>query len=129
MIKEPLLRDIHSEGRAESNLLLPGTVQVVEIEIVDREVPRRGGDCQISAPVTGSTAAITEHGRKFGGVTVENPFLEESALSWAKHREVALENPAELARRVSTRQNVATAETPASCPCKAASETVLPRDT
>ena len=37
MIKEPLLRDIHPEGRAESNLLLPGTVQVVEIEIVDWE--------------------------------------------------------------------------------------------
>jgi hypothetical protein len=48
-------------------------------------------------------------------------------LSWAKHREV--EDPAELGRRISTRQNVATAEIPASCPCKAASETVLPRDT
>src|ERR1700733_4401839 len=37
MIKEPLLRDIHPEGRAESNLLLLSTVQVVEIEIVDWE--------------------------------------------------------------------------------------------
>jgi hypothetical protein len=37
MIKEPLLRDIHPEGRAESNLPLPGTVQVVEIEIIDWE--------------------------------------------------------------------------------------------
>ena len=37
MIKEPLLRDIHPEGRAESSLLLRGTVQVVEIEIVDWE--------------------------------------------------------------------------------------------
>jgi hypothetical protein len=57
MIKEPLLRDIHPEGRAESNLLLPGTVQVVEIEIVDWEGAAQRRDCQISAPVTGSTAA------------------------------------------------------------------------
>lgn len=40
MLKEPLLRDIHPKGRAESNLLLPGTVQVVAGGLECCPIPR-----------------------------------------------------------------------------------------